>query len=250
VSTGVNARRQLARALQNDPAAVVSRSDARRVVNEALQELSNAPDTDAALHEARRTVEAARALLGDDARAERELERFEREVPTVLQGRGNQQALPAALGQRFLETFEQHDSIDPATVRLGESFARPDGSYSFQYRVDGGSRQTGYALPYDGDFVLSPVDLTPPQVHRLALAMRAHFDEHYVPNLQLHPGEVRAIVDRIVPELVLFPEYDAGYDPGGNHPGALVAQIANPYSDEGFFVTFDPAADRYTAYTS
>ncbi len=246
----MNARRQLARALQNDHASVVSRSDAQRVVSGALLDLSQAEDPNATLADARQTIEATRALLGDDARANRELERFEREAPAVLQGRGQQQALPSALGQRFLATFEAHDSIDPASVRLGESFARPDGGYSFQYRIGTGSRQTGYAIPYDGDFVLSPVELTQAQVHRLALAMRAHFDEHYVPNLQMHPGEVRAIIDRIVPELVLFPAHDAGYDPGGNHPGALVAQIANPYSDEGFFVTFDPARDRYDAYTS
>lgn len=250
MSTSVNARRELARALQNDHGAVVSRSDARRVVSGALLDLSKTDDPTATLADARQAIQATRALLGDDTRAVAELERFERAAPAVLQGRGTQQALPAALGQRFLESFESHGTLDPATVRLGESFARPDGSYSFQYRIGTDRRQTGYALPYDGDFVLSPVDLTSAQVHRIALAMRAYFDEHYVPNLQLHPGEVRAIIDRIVPEMVLFPSHDPDDDPGGNHPGALVARVANPYSDEGFFVTFDPARDRYEAYTS
>jgi hypothetical protein len=155
--------------------------------------------------------------------------------------------MPAALQQRFVDTFEAHDSIDPASVRITESFARPDGGFRFTYRVGDGAPKTGHVLPGD---ILSPVDLTPAQVHRITLAMRAHFDEHYVPNLRMHPGEVQAIVDRIVPELVLFPDHGAADDPGGNHPGALVARLANPYSDEGFFVTFDPARDHYQAYTS
>ncbi len=249
--------KSLAAALSNDPRGVVSASDARAIVEQAIAGIGRSDDPQATFTANQRFVAAAAALLGTSKNAPAALASYAQRGPAAVAERlrimAGQPVLPSALRRELVETLDAYAIVGgdgEITLTKVRGNERDGYAVDFSRGTQGG---TAYATRFGEAWVLSPKPIDAATLELAQKVALEYFDSEWAPELRndwgLGEREVSAMRERVVPTRVMFGGEDT--DPHGlidTHP--LVLQFSNPTeSDHGFYVAVDPESRTGEAYT-
>lgn len=245
----------LARALLNDHRGVVSEKDATQIVEAAVTDISRSNDPEERFEANKRYLNAAREVLGHDVDAGKILRSYDAKGMSAVTARlamlSGGPVLPPTLKASFDEMVRWgglEGITDAAIVGVRGS---EDTGFVFDWQA--GSRSgTAYAIRHQGDFVLSPRELTSTELQKATDIAKRYFDEHWAPELRdafdVSDAEIAEMRRGIRPTGVLFDGQEDPVGLGDSYP-VVVAMENTTGSDHGFWVGFDPATGDGEAAT-
>lgn len=247
-------RSALTHGIHNDKAGTISEKDAKNIVAAAVGEIARSDKPQETFEDNKRYVAAAEVLLGKDPDAREILGSYNKQglnaVSARLEAMTGQTQLPPEAKQTFVDHMKNAlYGADDQNVSLSNVRGNARDGFTVDF-VAGTNSGTAYLMPYEGNWIPSPVKLSTKDLDAAKAAMQSYFDENWVPELKddHSDAEIKAMRDALLPESVFFPFQESDpYNFSVDYP--VCFSMNNPTgSDHGFYVGLRPATGEAEAY--
>lgn len=254
---------ELVYGLSNDHRGIISRYDARRILQSALSAILESDDPQATFENNMKYFEAARAALGTDERAKKLLAKYPAAGQRAVYERDrmlNPSELPLEVRKRFFTMLSwQLDALDnvPASkLEIDDVDELSADVYEFDYHFTGvtgdGTKGKAFARRYHGQWIFTPVKVSEADLDQVAADLRSHYKEFFIPyfdrNDPNYDDNVRDALSALGPDNTVW---EGGYgDPYGftsDYP--VVFETGDPAgSDNAFYTGIDPETGAIETY--
>jgi hypothetical protein len=175
----------LAHAITNDRygrGGVVSRNDARSIMDAAIADISSSADPAATFAHDARFITAAESMLGRSAEARNILSSYQARGMSAVNARlallGQDLELPAE-AKKAVANFVGW-RVDPSAVTLTNEKKTGTDSFTFDW-AHGNETGKGFATKFMGEWIVSPIEFDPAILPNVLKEAQAHFDNVVVP---------------------------------------------------------------------
>lgn len=254
---------ELTYALSNDHRGIVSRYDARRILEAGIDAILASDDPQATYEANVKYINAARATLGFDVRARKILDKYTAAGQRAVYERDamlNPSDLPLEARKGFFRMLSWQldalDNVGDSKLKISDIDELGTDQFSFQYAFTGvadpSTKGTAYAIRYDGQWVFSPVKVSAADLDVVKADLRSHYREYFIADWDRNDPDydqrVRDALSSLGPDNTVWP---GGYgDPYGytsDYP--VVFEIGDPDgSDNAFYTGFNPDTGDVSTY--
>ena len=251
---------ELTYALSNDHRGIVSRYDARRILQAGITAILESDDPQATYEANMKYFNAARATLGSDVRASKLIDRYTvagQRAVYERDGMLNPSALPLEARKRFFTMLSWRldalDNVPESKLEISAVNELASDHYEFKYAFSGTNvKGTAYAIRYDGGWVMTPVELGTSDLDVVTENLKSHYREYFISEWDDtdpdYDDRVRDALGSLGPDDVMWPGgYSDPYNYTNDYPVVFVTGDPDG-SDHGIFTGYNPDTGEVDTY--